>query len=67
MSKELNKGFSDMSKMAHECVNMKTDSLTQLQTLFTMVQNYEKTNPNESKALNDFIGKRCEYKKHDLF
>ena len=37
MSKELNKGFSDMSKMAHECVNMKTDSLTQLQTLFAMV------------------------------
>lgn len=63
----LKKGFNDISKMAKESTQLEGDSMSQLQALFEMVDNYKKTNPKETKAMEDFIGKRCAYRKQDLF
>ena len=63
-SKDLvNKGFSDISNIAHICSNMEGDSMTQLQAMFAMVDDYKNTNPKEFEAMDSFIGKRCAYRK----
>ena len=63
----LRKGFKDIENMSKEANKLEGDSMSQLQSLFEMVDNYKKTNPKETKAMEDFIGKRCAYRKQDLF
>ena len=51
----VNKGFSDISNIAHICSNMGGDSMSQLQTMFAMIDDYKNTNPKEFEAMDNFI------------
>ena len=60
-------GLNDIANLGRQAASLPGDSMDQLRSLFNMVENYKKTNPNEFKAADDWIGKRCEYRKEDLF
>lgn len=57
--------FKDMKNLAKTASELPGDSMSQLQALFEMVQAYEKTNPDEYSAMDEFIGERCKYRDED--
>lgn len=59
--------FKDMSSIAKKATELPGDSMSQLQALFDMVNEYSKTNPDEYNAMDDFIGERCKYRDDDEY
>jgi hypothetical protein len=61
----IKKGFDDISKIVKKHSNG-SGSVDEIYAIFAAVDQYRLTNPNETAAMEDYIGKRCKYRDVDF-